>query len=899
MRVCFLLLSILIMSVQLTAQDNCKIYFNGDWSFDHKFEAFEGFTTAYNRYYNYNEDGVSKGEIKIIIEDQLHGGPDPSPEQMATLQFICDNQDYIRSVLLDTSVYDFQDYLYEIIGGEFLTNRELENLEPLNMKNLMSPEELYIHSVHKDGYAYFGIEGYCVWEADEGFGFLFHKKRILEADVSFVATETGPIEADLGYEIPSLYDSLKSIKQYGNKIEPKPKLITPHPKYGKLKPTEVCENQLYVNKLISYGHIEEVISLHQQKAINIQDSISQYSVRDLLTLAVQFNQKELVEYFLDNARQPLDLRNALGSAAKNYNREFVELLLARGADLNALSRRHGMVLDQVIPNYRRYKASFITVQEEEKEVFIEWLRSKGAITSLELFDSYYKERNFKELTLFLESSSRSTLHKRLSELLKENLKSGDEEMAIFLFKHLHCRNSYKKSWLREAVDLEDKLLVEYCLEQGAEFYKSYPKDRPYFRRTILDIVQEKIERGREDRLAKLKEIESYLISHGAKTYDELINEVFDNSDEVIKDSLALHIERNRKQADLSVLIEKSIKRDKIDLAKYFLDLPNLNSARMKLAILSGSQELVTYMLDQGIDINYSSFWVTPFEELMHKVERDSTAYSESYVNWLKSKGASDMDAIVERFIKAGQLDSIINYSPIIPYERRRLSRYLSIAVKYDQDEIADHFYNEVYSPQLPFAAIELKDLKLLDYFLAKGISHNHMFYNRSLIDDTASSQSRNPSPEDITSLNLIKERLLSLGAQSAKQIVLPLIKRGDIEAINQMFEQRKLSSHVSPFSHWMIKGAFQYQDPEFAFETYRNIVMNPSQYLHSSVVFRNIQLTDYILNQGYDINKLDYDKTVLDKLENLLKYWKDEEYEEGMKLYDWLVSKGAKKRGGE
>ena len=75
--------------------------------------------------------------------------------------------------------------------------------------------------------------------------------------------------------------------------------------------------------------------------------------------------------------------------------------------------------------------------------------------------------------------------------------------------------------------------------------------------------------------------------------------------------------------------------------------------------------------------------------------------------------------------------------------------------------------------------------------------------------------------------------------------------------------------------------------------------MNPSQYLHSSVVFRNIQLTDHILNQGYDINKLDYDKTVLDKLENLLKYWKDEEYEEGMALYDWLVSKGAKKRGGE
>jgi len=885
--------------VQLTAQDNCKIYFNGDWSFDHKFEAFEGFTTAYNRYYNYNEDGVSKGDIKVIIEDQLDGGPDPSPEQMATLQFICDNQDYIRSVLLDTSVYDFQDYLYEIIGGEYLTNRELENLEPLNMKNLMSPEELYIHSAHKDGYAYFGIEGYCIWEPDEGFGFLFHKKRILEADVSFVATETGPIEADLGYEIPSLYDSLKSIKQYGNKIEPRPKLITPHPKYGKLKPTEVCENQLYVNKLISYGHIEEVKLLHQQNAINIQDSISQYSVKDLLSIAVHFNQKELVEYFLGNARQQLDLRSALGSAAKNYNREFVELLLANGANLNAVSRSHGLVLDQVIPNYRRYKASFITAQEEEKEVFVEWLRSKGAITSLELFDSYYENRNYKELTLFLESSSRSTLHKRLSELLKENLASSDEEMAIYLFKHLHCRNSYKKSWLREAVDLEDKLLVEYCLEQGAEFYKSYSSSRPYFRRTILDIVQEKIECGREDRLAKLKEIESYLISHGAKTYDELINEVFDNSDEVIKDSLALHIERNRKHADLSVLIEKSIKRDKIDLAKYFLGLPNLNSARMKLAILSGSQELVTYMLDQGIDINYSSFWVTPFEELMHKVERDSTAYSESYVNWLKSKGASDMDAIVERFIKAGQLDSIINYSPIQAFYQGRLSRCLSLALEYDQKEIADYFYNSPYSRDLPSVAISSKNLGLLNYLLSKGLSPNYMSFEKTLLDRTEYSLSRNKSEEDSAKLHLIKERLLSLDAQSAKEIVLPLIKQGDIETIRQMFERRELSSPVSPFSNWIIETAFQYQNPEFAFEIYKHFVSNSSQYLHSSIVFRNIQLTDHILSQGFDINESRHGKTVLDNLESKLSYWKDENYTEGKALYDWLVSKGAKKRGRE
>ena len=89
----------------------------------------------------------------------------------------------------------------------------------------------------------------------------------------------------------------------------KPELITPHPKYGKLKPEEQCHNQYYVRKLISGGYVDEVIQLHKDGAIEIQQT-NPYNWRDYLSTAASNNQIKLVEYFLTQEKETIDLTAA-------------------------------------------------------------------------------------------------------------------------------------------------------------------------------------------------------------------------------------------------------------------------------------------------------------------------------------------------------------------------------------------------------------------------------------------------------------------------------------------------------------------------------------------------------------------------------------------------------------
>ena len=168
--------------------------------------------------------------IQVEIESELNDSPDPSPEQIKTYNYICENQNFIKSVLLDSSKVYFQDYFeMNLEDPETLDSVDRKYVNPLVLEKLMTPLEIHILTDHKDGYAYYGIGGHCAWELDEGFGFLLHKQRIIAADVIFVAYESGPAKKDNG-----TYDSYKAkqkIKQPGITLQPKPKLYAPHPKY--------------------------------------------------------------------------------------------------------------------------------------------------------------------------------------------------------------------------------------------------------------------------------------------------------------------------------------------------------------------------------------------------------------------------------------------------------------------------------------------------------------------------------------------------------------------------------------------------------------------------------------------------------------------------------------------
>ncbi len=423
------------LSLPTTAQLNYDLNFNGDWSYDKAFDAFKGFTTKHG---NSKKDSIF-GIVTFSIADELNNNPDPSPEQIATYKFISENQKFIRSILLDSSKVYFTEYFEMLEGEEWVTEKEKADIAKMDLIHLMSPQRLHILKEHKDGYAYFGIGGHCIWELDEGFGFLLHKNRIITADVIFVAYETYPAQIDNG-----TYVEPQTVSQYGTKIPPKPTLYKPHPKYGKLKPIEKSKNICYVYDLVRYGYIDEVKELHNEGKIELQRSSY-----NLVKAAVRYNHLDLLKFFL--SKKPEDKSGLLHEASRNKNKEMVQLLLDEGSDINEIV--HTTPLDCV---RRSYFDTLITVFPIDDDEFISWMKELGAKTIEEIiYENIQEENGVKLKSMF---GNNHSLEK--DTYIQYALHANKPEMAEIIFSTYQGHDAFL---IKKAASFKSESLLSYCL----------------------------------------------------------------------------------------------------------------------------------------------------------------------------------------------------------------------------------------------------------------------------------------------------------------------------------------------------------------------------------------------------------------------------------------------------
>ncbi len=475
-------------------QENCSLNFNGYWSIEKHMDVFEDFTLKHG-------SKRSKSAIQIEIHSELDGNPDPSPEQIRTYTYICENQNFIRSVLLDSSKVYFQDYFDEAFSDpEFIDSLDKAFINPLVLEQLMTPLEIHILSHHKDGYAYYGIGGHCAWELDEGFGFLLHKKRILAADVIFVAAETGAAMRDNG--TLQSHNAKKGIKQPGITLQPKPKLYAPHPKYGMLKPIEKHKNTRFVYDLVAYGYTDDVIALHKAGKIDIQSWNGNRITKNHLRTAVTYNQIRLVKYFLN---QPgIDKRGLIQRASKNLNKEMVLLLLEHGIDINERSFYNSQTALDILSHkyHQSHNHYFDTRISEDKASFKEWLITLGAETQTEILEALLAKRDFEGLRTFMKIKSQ-----RISSYIYNALHSEDEEMALFLFVNSNYHNDAHQ--FMKAFDYKSRILIQYCLEKGIDI------NTPIRGHLPLEELRKSKKYTSGKTLERLTLFENWMISKGA------------------------------------------------------------------------------------------------------------------------------------------------------------------------------------------------------------------------------------------------------------------------------------------------------------------------------------------------------------------------------------------------
>jgi hypothetical protein len=284
-----------------------KFDFNGDWDTVFSLDRFTKLNS--DRFFEYSKDAKQKliqGLANIKIFDPLDNNPDPTEEQFAAIHFIQENEDTLLFKIYERVKNVVYPFMKTLIDDEESWFPKLES--PDELKNVLGLTSLEILQYSKESSAYFAINFYSSWDTEHGFHVLFHKDRIIgtgeafDFDIKKVCEDCG-LDFDLEVHKFNRWDN--DIFDY----------ITPHPKYGKLKPNQIRANETLPYRLIRKGHLEKFYNYIKNGLIDINYGAHGHSLIgiaiqeqniDLIYFLIQKNVRNFnnVPYALDHCKNP-------------------------------------------------------------------------------------------------------------------------------------------------------------------------------------------------------------------------------------------------------------------------------------------------------------------------------------------------------------------------------------------------------------------------------------------------------------------------------------------------------------------------------------------------------------------------------------------------------------------
>jgi len=338
--------------------------FSGVWKLDYKFEAFEGLQLG-------DSTEPSKGEVKLILEDELNENPDPKESQLNTINYINQNAKIIKSAMLSA----LPNYYEEVKGRYGIDSNNPHPNFPIIENGDAFSKHFTVNRVHilnaeKTNFSYCDLEGSCSWDREHGISFLLHKNKVLGIDQAGILEDSW-----LPYKDNGTYEMEQTKrKELKNR---KPILYKPHPKYGTLKPKQLHENELYEYRLIERGYNDEFIDLFQKGLI--RSDKNRYLTMTYLARAVQFNNFELCKFMLS-----LNTIDKSGAIQKATTIQMVELCTANGIDINEIGKHKQTLYNLTkmklrgLKNQLKYAVEKDPSQVNETEAFFNFIVSKGA-----------------------------------------------------------------------------------------------------------------------------------------------------------------------------------------------------------------------------------------------------------------------------------------------------------------------------------------------------------------------------------------------------------------------------------------------------------------------------------------------------------------------------------------
>ena len=349
--------------------------FNGLWELEFNFKAFEGLQSRRGSYTSQDKAEMSKGDIKLVIEDELNENPDPKPEQLKTIDYLSQNPVRVKNALL-TSLPKYYDSQKELFGYDANEPEHQSWFPEISNTNdyttVFGIGNVYILNAVKDGYSYYGLEGGCTWDDEHGIGFLMHKDRVVKVGDAAISFNSWEAYKDNGTHIEQ---QKRWDKENNNPSQkPKPILYKPHPKYGTLKPSQISENKMYENRLIERGFNEDFISLVESGKIDINNNKGLSMT--FLQRASQFDNIEMCRFLFE--QNPKDITGVIQNAAGHLNKELVELCLERGININEINNVKQTLFHRTNGQLNYWKQKGELDKQNEYKEFLDYIISKGA-----------------------------------------------------------------------------------------------------------------------------------------------------------------------------------------------------------------------------------------------------------------------------------------------------------------------------------------------------------------------------------------------------------------------------------------------------------------------------------------------------------------------------------------
>lgn len=386
--------------------------FNGKWIITGEFPSFSKIIN--DRLFGINERrdlqiDYSRNYVDIEIYPPKGNHPDPSIEQIISINYLLENQDLMLEAFLNGLKNKIYPEFKECIDDEEMWFPKLLTVDDLS--KTINLTKITISILNKDGFCYTSFQ--CNFSADEehGLEMYFHKNRLIEYHAIGESDGDGLVE-DMGLDHKKLREELN--REYEIERKKPCEYYEPHPKYGILTRMKFESNQHYPNRLLHEKRYNDLIAFLESGKVKIED----YNSGLLSTAIVNKMDSNIIDYLFES--QPKHLYYLFKISAKQYNFEYLNRLLKLGYDINQ-DKHQPSILSEMFLEYSRNISNKIKVKQI-KEV-IEFLMEKGATPHV---GGKYKRDTFWYVERIEKEEICSELNTYLLELCKRfNFKPKD------------------------------------------------------------------------------------------------------------------------------------------------------------------------------------------------------------------------------------------------------------------------------------------------------------------------------------------------------------------------------------------------------------------------------------------------------------------------------------------